>query len=207
MFDGVMMGKAADEIEALRKEVAALRSGAAPSTAAQGATLTDDDSIITELQRCVDNRVYGNPVIVKALESLKRQRKHALNLCRINHELESKLRVSYGNAPTPVADSGAMPVARVDESDEGLFVEILYGDNGTPLKRGDDLYLAAAKPVSVDAGWVPDRMAFLALLKKWESWQADGERRGCPTTNGMGAAIADLRALITPPTESTGEPT
>lgn len=32
MFDGVMMGKAADEIEALRKEVAALRNSDAPAS-------------------------------------------------------------------------------------------------------------------------------------------------------------------------------
>jgi hypothetical protein len=33
-------------------------------------------------------------------------------------------------------------VAQVDEGDDGLFVEILYGPNGSPLKRGDKLYAA-----------------------------------------------------------------
>lgn len=32
------------------------------------------------------------------------------------------------------------PVAQVDEGDEGLFVQILYGANGSPLKFGDKLY-------------------------------------------------------------------
>lgn len=31
------------------------------------------------------------------------------------------------------------PVAIVDEDDEGLFVEILYGEDGSSLKRGDKL--------------------------------------------------------------------
>lgn len=31
------------------------------------------------------------------------------------------------------------PVAVVDEDDEGLFVEILYGEDGSSLKRGDKL--------------------------------------------------------------------
>jgi hypothetical protein len=33
-------------------------------------------------------------------------------------------------------------VAQVDEGDDGLFVEILHGPNGSPLKRGDKLYAA-----------------------------------------------------------------
>lgn len=37
----------------------------------------------------------------------------------------------------------AEPVAEVDAGEEGLFVEILYGENGSPLKVGDKLYLSA----------------------------------------------------------------
>jgi len=32
------------------------------------------------------------------------------------------------------------PVALVDAGDEGLFVEIIYGENGSNLKLGDKLY-------------------------------------------------------------------
>lgn len=32
------------------------------------------------------------------------------------------------------------PVAIVDESDDGLFIEFIYGEDGTPLRRGDLLY-------------------------------------------------------------------
>ncbi|WP_322080138.1 hypothetical protein [Burkholderia cenocepacia] len=50
----------------------------------------------------------------------------------------------------------AEAVAIVDESDDGLFVEILYGANGSPLKCGDKLYAApqpaqAAMPVLTNA--------------------------------------------------------
>ncbi|MBB5414046.1 hypothetical protein [Paraburkholderia atlantica] len=38
--------------------------------------------------------------------------------------------------------------------------------------------------------------ALQATLKKWERWQADGEERGCPETNGMATAISDLRAIL-----------
>lgn len=34
------------------------------------------------------------------------------------------------------------PVAIVDESDDGLFIEFVYGEDGNPLKRGDKLYAA-----------------------------------------------------------------
>lgn len=34
------------------------------------------------------------------------------------------------------------PVAVVNEGDEGLFAEFIYGEDGSPLKRGDKLYLA-----------------------------------------------------------------
>ncbi|MEZ7521073.1 hypothetical protein [Burkholderia vietnamiensis] len=44
----------------------------------------------------------------------------------------------------------AEAVAIVDESDDGLFVEILYGANGSPLKCGDKLY-AAPQPAQADA--------------------------------------------------------
>ena len=42
------------------------------------------------------------------------------------------------------------PVALVDEADDGLFVDILYGDNGSPLKRGDRLYRGPQPPADAD---------------------------------------------------------
>ncbi len=47
----------------------------------------------------------------------------------------------YTNPPAPSAPLGGA-VAVVDEGEEGLFVEILYGENGSPLKLGDKLYTA-----------------------------------------------------------------
>jgi hypothetical protein len=43
----------------------------------------------------------------------------------------------------------AEPVAVVDESDDGLFIEIVYGEKGSALKLGDKLY-AAPKPTPDD---------------------------------------------------------
>lgn len=39
-----------------------------------------------------------------------------------------------------VADDSEQEVAVVDENDDGLFVDIVYGEDGSPLKRGDKLY-------------------------------------------------------------------
>jgi hypothetical protein len=51
------------------------------------------------------------------------------------------------------------PVAEVDEGDEGLFIEFIYGPDGSPLKRGDKLYLAA--PASAQLA-DPSNAEFLA---------------------------------------------
>jgi ribosomal protein S16 len=40
----------------------------------------------------------------------------------------------------------AKPVAIVNEGDDGLFIEILYGEDGSPLKLGDSLYMQPAQP-------------------------------------------------------------
>jgi hypothetical protein len=39
-----------------------------------------------------------------------------------------------------VTNDGEPEVAVVDENDDGLFVDIVYGEDGSPLKRGDKLY-------------------------------------------------------------------
>lgn len=41
----------------------------------------------------------------------------------------------------PAAQHQGAHVAEVDEVDDGLFIEFIYGENGNPLKRGDKLYL------------------------------------------------------------------
>lgn len=44
-------------------------------------------------------------------------------------------------------------VAVVDAGEDGMFVEILYGPDGSPLKVGDKLYLPAER-ARVPEGWV-----------------------------------------------------
>lgn len=40
-------------------------------------------------------------------------------------------------------------VAFVDEDDDGIFVELIYGENGNPLRCGDKLYAEQPAPVAV----------------------------------------------------------
>ena len=49
----------------------------------------------------------------------------------------------------PAAQHQGEPVAIVDESDDGLFIELIYGENGSPLKRGDKLYAEQPEPATV----------------------------------------------------------
>ncbi|MFN3046369.1 hypothetical protein ACK3HP_07305 [Pseudomonas alloputida] len=49
----------------------------------------------------------------------------------------------------PAEQHQGEPVAVVDEADDGLFVELIYGDNGNPLRRGDKLY-TSADPAEVE---------------------------------------------------------
>lgn len=51
----------------------------------------------------------------------------------------------------PVVQRQGEPVAVVDESDDGLFIDFIYGENGNPLRRGDKLY---THPAPADAGEV-----------------------------------------------------
>jgi hypothetical protein len=46
-------------------------------------------------------------------------------------------------------------VAHVDEDDNGLFVEIIYDENGSPIKRGDKLYLASTAATKASASGAP----------------------------------------------------
>lgn len=58
------------------------------------------------------------------------------------------------------ADEGTVPVAVVDAGEDGLFVEILYGADGSPLKVGDKLFIRppaqAAQAVAASAFVVVD---------------------------------------------------
>ena len=57
--------------------------------------------------------------------------------------------------------------AIVDESDDGLFIDILYGENGSSLRRGDKLYTSPP-----DRGYV-SRLAYEALQSELTSLQGD----------------------------------
>jgi hypothetical protein len=46
--------------------------------------------------------------------------------------------------------------------------------------------------------------ALTDLVEKWERWQADGDKHGSPSTNGMSAAIRDMRALLTAAQPASG---
>jgi hypothetical protein len=46
-----------------------------------------------------------------------------------------------------MAERSGEPVAIINEGDEGLFAEFIYGEDGSPLKRGDKLYRHTSPPV------------------------------------------------------------
>lgn len=55
------------------------------------------------------------------------------------------------------------PVAVVDEGDDGLFIDFVYGEDGTPLKMGDKLYARGTGECM--SAQLADRDALLDLLK------------------------------------------
>jgi hypothetical protein len=67
-----------------------------------------------------------------------------------------ELRALLAATPEQAVDVGD-PVAIINEGDEGLFAEFLYGEDGSPLKRGDKLYLNPA-----DKGYVT-KLAYEAM--------------------------------------------
>jgi hypothetical protein len=74
------------------------------------------------------------------------------------------------------------PVAVVDEGDDGLFIDIIYGPDGSPLKCGDKLYLAA--PVT-PAGAQPG-LTMGEAFKAVGGWMNGGEL-GYPSFGSMNA--------------------
>ncbi|AIR90479.1 hypothetical protein [Pseudomonas cremoricolorata] len=54
------------------------------------------------------------------------------------------------NAAQSAKQHQVQPIAVVDEGDDGLFVELIYGDDGNPLRRGDKLYNHPAPAVQGD---------------------------------------------------------
>lgn len=58
------------------------------------------------------------------------------------------------------------PVAVIDEGDDGLFAEFIYGEDGSPLRRGDKLYLNPA-----DKGYV-SKLAYQAMKSEVERLSA-----------------------------------
>ncbi|MDN7820478.1 hypothetical protein [Burkholderia vietnamiensis] len=88
-------------------------------------------------------------------EALSRARSALYAIAKTYDDGELRVRAleAYEQAadvPTQATAQSAEPVAIVDETDSGLFVEILYGENGSPLKCGDKLY-AAPQPAQADA--------------------------------------------------------
>ena len=62
------------------------------------------------------------------------------------------------------------PVAEVNEGDDGLFIEFIYGENGNPLKRGDKLYLRPFEQPAPVAVVMPE---FESAFEAW--WESDGQ--------------------------------
>ncbi|MEN5201016.1 hypothetical protein ABE525_17455 [Pseudomonas wadenswilerensis] len=59
----------------------------------------------------------------------------------------------------PAAQHQGEPVAIVDESDDGLFIDFIYGKDGSPLRCGDKLYRHPPTSDGFSAGDMADQGA------------------------------------------------
>lgn len=83
------------------------------------------------------------PAVLKALFAPNASFTQRKNACE-------KARAAYEawEFAAPVVDR--QPVVIVDESDDGLFIEFIYGEDGNPLQRGDMLYAEQPAPVAAE---------------------------------------------------------
>ena len=99
-------------------------------------------------------------------------------------------------------------VAIVDESDDGLFIDILYGENGSSLRRGDKLYTSPP-----DRGYM-SRLAYEALQSDLtkarellamsvDVW-ADGGNQRYPSLSNVNSQI---RTFLTHQSAPAAKPT
>lgn len=91
----------------------------------------------------------------------------------------------------------ADPVAIVDESDDGLFIDIIYGEDGSPLCRGDKLY---ASPT--DRGYV-SRLAYESLKSEVERLTATN-RQNKLVIDGLSIENTELQSELTKARELLG---
>ena len=85
---------------------------------------------------------YGE-AMEKVVAALEDQSRGACNGCANGCKLDRE-----SPQVQPAAPRQDEPVAIVDETDDGLFIEFVYGENGNPLKRGDKLYTDQPAPVA-----------------------------------------------------------
>ena len=78
--------------------------------------------------------------------------------------------VELWNKRAQAADQQGEPVAIVDEADDGMFIEFIYGEDGSPLRRGDKLY-RHAQPATAK---VDERAEFDAAYDRGEFMPNDG---------------------------------
>jgi hypothetical protein len=168
-----------------------------PSTAAQGATLSE-----TAIQSMVQTRGRLDGSLWKF---------DALGISLLINDIALAM---HGAAPTPVADSGASePVAWLHNawvpgkhiewasvSPDELPDDVIKWEGKPGFKHTvEPLTLAAAKPVSVDAGG-------MLTVEQREAINTALSLIGLSGDPRVRKVHKTLRALLTPPTESTGEP-
>ncbi len=88
-----------------------------------------------------------------------------------------------GLLDAPVAQHQVEPVAIVDEGDDGLFIDFIYGEDGSPLRMGDKLYL---NPPTSD-GFSAEQMTVQG---------ADGYRNGIKAAAELAADYPELAQAI-----------
>lgn len=123
--------------------------------------------LLAEIEQLKTSREAAHKVMA-------RQRSHIEGyIAEIAEALDDETLTSIAQVATSIRDLQARiaeleaqqgePVAVIDEGDDGLFAEFIYGEDGSPLRRGDKLYLNPA-----DKGYV-SKLAY-------QSMQAEVER-------------------------------
>lgn len=74
----------------------------------------------------------------------------------VRYMVRSLADLANASEPASTASKEVEPVGIVDENDDGLFLKFVYGPNGNPLKRGDQVYAQPASTAGQEAVTLSD---------------------------------------------------
>lgn len=137
-----------------------------------------------------ENRSSNTEMVSVPRESLRQFIEYSAGVCKSPAWVKDKT-VLLAALDQPTEQHLGEPVAVVDESDDGLFIDFIYGENGNPLKRGDKLYNHP------DAGEV-ERLRYKAELydEVWELATGLGYMNVTTAIGKLSDQLAERSALL-----------